>query len=227
MYNKIYDKKSSYKIHQAVIRGDIKEVKLIFKEDLSNINLIDKEGYDALQIASHNGNIEIVKLILETINQNNLDKESILGRKNNWDKNPLFIAANRGCDEHIKIVKLLLNEMSNELIENSSDRECSIIHLVTKLDDIEIIETILERMDQSFIVQADVESHTALFYSKHNENQGIVTKLLNKYQNPNELFTDYYDIFPIAPNLETKELLDEVKECIGSDALNPFVPSEL
>ena len=135
-------------LHEAVKYNSCDILKYLISQG-AEINMLNYEGISPLCIASHNGNIESVKILLD----NGADVET----KDSFKRTPLHLSAQRG---YWSIVKLLI-EIGNADIHAMAKNDETILHCVAAKNNIPMMEYLLRK--GANIDEEDKQGKTALW----------------------------------------------------------------
>ena len=166
------EKKENPLIHAAA-NNDISEVEDLIKEE--NVEVIDEDGRTALMMASMNGHLSVVKVLVEE-GEADIEKLDVYG----W--NALLLACSDG---HLPVVQYLIEKGANADVRDKSGTTPLIAaanngHLsVVKF----IVESVLQEMKgglSDLDAQDNIHGATALMRASGNDHKQVVHYLLEK-----------------------------------------------
>ncbi|GFQ77336.1 hypothetical protein TNCT_578431 [Trichonephila clavata] len=128
---KVTDNKNRNSFEMAVAHGDVEVVKLLLQEKNININDKANDGFSLLHIAAQEGNLNIVKHLI--------DRGADVNSQNDAGSKPIHIAAREG---HKDIVELFLNCKSLNNYLGAFDQ--SLVHYATMGSQPEILKLLID-----------------------------------------------------------------------------------
>lgn len=193
---------------KAAEYGNFLEVRKGVETQLIDLNSQDKRGLTALHAASQNGQMEIVRYLL----QFKVDVNTISKNK----ETPLLSALSRS---HIELAKLLMENGADVNVVNAVGE--TPLMLVAGTGNLEMVQTLVEK--KANINQRDNEGNTALIHAIRAGNIDIVQYLVTKNADVNIKNKDGKSAIQVA----TEAGLTDVVEFLSKNKDRPAVRNEI
>lgn len=158
----IKDNTNKIPLHYAIMFKNIKAIELLLKYN-SNVNIVDKHGYNALHLSIFSRSIEICEYILNNITN--------INAKCNTGETVLHLACNLQLNE---IIKLLLKHNVNINAQDYT-HEVTALQYCVQLNNVEIVKLLLN--NNADVNIQDITGNTVLHYCIIENNMEIFDEL--------------------------------------------------
>ncbi|MCF6768319.1 ankyrin repeat domain-containing protein [Thiotrichales bacterium 19S11-10] len=181
----IINKKGCTPLHYAAVRGNIKIVNLLLKEENIEINTVSKGKLSALHFAARQGHVDVVKSLIDS----GADFSSLTEKGNT----PLHITLLKfdGCEEYKKqrqatALYLISKMMSHDVLNIQNADGNTALHLAVLSRDEKVVKALLDK-GVDFEIQNE-KQETA--YKLAGENNPIAKTLSKAKQRDNKASED-------------------------------------
>ncbi|MES2863324.1 MAG: ankyrin repeat domain-containing protein [Bacteroidota bacterium] len=143
--------------------GTIQEMKMLFEKDSNCVNMIDKNEFSPLILASYRGNFEVAKYLITIVNDvNYLSPEGTA----------LMAAVMRG---DVVLINMLIEKKANLDLTNRNG--VTALMLATQFKKIEIIKILMQNKANKLL--KDNDGKTAFEYAVNTNDDTIIQLLKN------------------------------------------------